>query len=287
MPPAPASDQTAHLYIWDNRVLYVGPGTDPRYRCYGSTALVISVEGNLQVHRQGHPQEAVTARCCVISPGLPVQLGNDGPHLLVLFLDPFLHDLKALEEHAVRHTHGIAWALDIEEQLVAVGRQVISSSPTPASVLSLFARLGLDPGSRLDPAGVDARVARAVGMLRSGRTQNITTESLATAVNLSVPRVIQLFRQYLGISAGKYRQWHRLHATTLAIAQGQSFTQAAVGSGFSDLAHFSNTFHSMLGIMPSRMLRARGGVQFHVDPQLAAEGFSTLADIHSTDSTLC
>ncbi len=285
--PVPASDQTAHLYIWDNRVLYVGPGSEARHRCYGSAALVISLGGNLQIYREGHPQDTVTTRCCVTRPGLPVQLGSDGDHLLVLFLDPFLHDLKVLDEHAARHIHGIAWALDIEEPLVAVARQVVSSSPPPASVLSLFARLGLNPGSRLDPACVDPRVARAVGMLRGGRTQNITTESLATAVNLSVPRVIQLFRQYLGISAGKYRQWHRLHATTLAIAQGQSFTQAAVGSGFSDLAHFSNTFHSMMGIMPTRLLRARGGVQFHVDPHLAAEGFSTLAGIHSTDSTMC
>ncbi|MFW5825576.1 MAG: helix-turn-helix domain-containing protein [Marinobacter sp.] len=124
------------------------------------------------------------------------------------------------------------------------------------------------------------------GYLRPA-TLHLCGEDLAAAVSLSVPRVIQLFRQYLGVSAGRYRQWHRLHATTLGIAQGLSFTQAAVASGFSDLAHFSNTFHGMFGLMPSRLLRANCAVQFHIDPQLAKEGFSTLAGINSTDRTMC
>ncbi|WP_372956895.1 AraC family transcriptional regulator [Marinobacter sp.] len=284
---APAGGSSAHLYIWDNRVLYAGPGTEARYRCYGSAALVVGIGGTLQVHRQSHAQEPVTARCCVITPGLPVYLGCDSPSLLVLFLAPFMHDLAVLSGHATRQRHGILSGLDNEDTLITLGEQVLTSRPPPRAVVAMLARLGLNRESRLEPAGVDPRVARAVGLLRSRRTQNITTENLASAVNLSVPRVIQLFRQYLGISAGRYRQWHRLHATTLAIASGQSFTQAAVGSGFSDLAHFSNTFHSMLGIMPSRLLRARGGVQFHIDPQLASEGFSTLTGINSTDSTLC
>ncbi|SES69681.1 AraC family transcriptional regulator [Marinobacter segnicrescens] len=284
---ASAGESSNHLYIWDNRVLYTGPDTQPRYRCYGSAALVIGIDGMLQLHRQTHATEGVTTRCCVITPGLPVYLESDSPGLLVLFLDPFLHDLKALQRHALRQSHGILWDFDNQEQLAAMGHEVSTSRPPPQVVLAMLARLGLSHSSRLDPGSIDPRVARAVGLLRSKRMHNITTEDLASAVNLSVPRVIQLFRQYLGISAGKYRQWHRLHATTLAIAQGQSFTQAAVGSGFSDLAHFSNTFHSMLGIMPTSLLRARNGVQFHVDPQLASEGFSTLTGINSTNSTLC
>lgn len=282
-----AGDTSAHLYLWDNRVLYAGPGTEARYRCYGSAALVIGIGGVLHVHRQTHAQEPVSTRCCVITPGLPVYLGSDSPFLMVLFLDPFLHDLEVFRGHATRQDHGILSGLDNEGPLIALGEQVLSSRPLPGAVLAMLTRIGLNCQARLDPHGVDPRVARAVGLLRSKRTQNITTEDLASAVNLSVPRVIQLFRQYLGVSAGRYRQWHRLHATTLAIAEGQSFTQAAVGSGFSDLAHFSNTFHSMLGIMPSRLLRARGGVDFHVDPRLASEGFSTLDGISSTNSAVC
>lgn len=282
-----AGGYPAHLYIWDNRVLYTGPAMAPRYRCYGSTALVVGIEDKLRVHRQTHAGEVVESRCCLIRPGLPVYLDSDSPSLLVLFLDPFLHDLEALQDRAARQTHGIHWALDDENAMVALARQVLGAAPSPRAVLAMLAKLGLPATARLDPRGVDPRVTRAVSLIRDGRTRNITTEDIAAAVSLSVPRVIQLFRQYLGVSAGRYRQWHRLHATTLGIARGHSFTRAAVASGFSDLAHFSNTFHSMIGIMPSRLLRAPCGIQFHVDPQLATEGFSILTGINNTDITMC
>lgn len=283
---SPACNVPAHLYIWDNRVLYAGPGIEPRYRSYGSAALVVGVEGNLRIHRQTHAHETVETRACVVRPGLPVWLESDSP-LMVLFLDTFQHDLKALAATATQQTRDILWPLSGESQLVDLARQVLRASPPPQAVLDSLVKLGLPDTRRLEPEGVDPRVVRAVSLLRGGRTRNITTEDLAATVSLSVPRVIQLFRQNLGISAGKYRQWHRLHATTLAIAQGHSFTRAAVASGFSDLAHFSNTFHSMIGIMPSRLLRSDGGVSFHIDPPLSARGFSTLSGIDSTVSTMC
>ncbi|MFC4258788.1 helix-turn-helix domain-containing protein [Marinobacter lacisalsi] len=284
---APASHVPAHIYIWDNRVLYAGPSIEPRYRNYGSAALVVGVEGNLRLHRQTHANEVVEARACLIRPGLPVWLESDSPSFMVLFLDPFQHDLRALAKTAAHQDYDIFWSLAGEGQLIDLARYILKASPAPQAILAGLVKAGLPDIDRLDPEGVDPRVVKAVGVLRGGRTQSITTEDLAATVSLSVPRVIQLFRQYLGISAGKYRQWHRLHATTLAIGHGQTFTQASVASGFSDLAHFSNTFHSMMGIMPSRLFRSNGGVRFHIDPRLSAQGFSALSGIDSAVSTMC
>lgn len=284
---SPVCDVSAHIYIWDNRVLYAGSRLEPRYRSYGSAALVVGVEGNLRIHRQTQANKVVETRACLIRPGLPVWFESDSPSLMVLFLDPFQHDFKALAETAEQQTSDIFWALTGEKQLTDLARQILEASPSPQTILARLVKAGLPDTDRLDPEGIDPRVVRAVSMLRGGRTQNITTEDLAATVSLSVPRVIQLFRQYLGISAGKYRQWHRLHATTLAIAHGQTFTQASVASGFSDLAHFSNTFHSMIGIMPSRLFRSGGGVRFHIDPRLSAQGFSALSGIDSAVSTMC
>lgn len=284
---SPPCNVPAHIYIWDNRLLYAGPSLEPRYRSYGSAALVVGVEGNLRVHRQTHANEVAETRACLIRPGLPVWFESDSPSLMVLFLDPFQHDFKTLAKTAAQQTSDIFWALPGERQLIDLARQILEASPSPQTIMARLVKAGLPDIDRLDPEGIDPRVVRAVGMLRGGRTQNITTEDLAATVSLSVPRVIQLFRQYLGISAGKYRQWHRLHATTLAIAHGQTFTQASVASGFSDLAHFSNTFHSMIGIMPSRLFRSGGGVRFHIDPRLSAQGFSALSGIDSAVSTMC
>lgn len=238
--------------------------------------MLVGVESDLRVHRQTHANEMVDTRCCLVRPGLPIWVESDSPSVMVLFLDPFLHDFTALSGTADHRLRDILWPLNGEDQLVSLAQHILGASLSPQAVLGTLAKQGVPDTNRLDPTGVDPRVVRAISMIRGRRTQNITTEDLAATVNLSVPRVIQLFRQYLGISAGRYRQWHRLHATTLAIANGYTFTQAAVASGFSDLAHFSNTFHGMMGVMPSGLLKASEGVRFHIDPLLSAEGFSCL-----------
>ena len=62
----------------------------------------------------------------------------------------------------------------------------------------------------------------------------------------------------LGVPIRRYRQWHRLFVTAVGVTQGLSLTTAALEAGFTDSAHFSRTFRSILGMPPSAMLNPRG-----------------------------
>jgi len=46
-----------------------------------------------------------------------------------------------------------------------------------------------------------------------------------------------------------------MQAALQEVMKGQSFTNAAYGGGFSDVAHLSRTFTEMFGVSPSEVLK--------------------------------
>jgi AraC-like DNA-binding protein len=86
---------------------------------------------------------------------------------------------------------------------------------------------------------------------------------LAAQVGLSEPRLLQLFKETLGVPIRRYRQWHRLFVTAVGVTHGLSLTAAALEAGFTDSAHFSHTFRSILGTTPSAMFSPRGNIRLH------------------------
>lgn len=275
------------LYLWGQRVLYSGPAFSPRYRCYGSTALVVSLDRPMHIHRQTCAQRAFETSVCLIEPGLPVFIDSGGSPLSVLFLDPLRQDFERIRTRAEGQHDGLWSRFRDTAKIVDVMGRVSEQGPDVDRTREWLTSAGILPARPDDLQDADPRVLRSLDLIRQQRNGSVTTETLAIANNLSVPRVVQLFRHHLGVSAGRYRQWHRMHATALAVAGGQNFTQAALSAGFSDLAHYSNTFSSLHGITPSRPLRCRGKTRFYVDPELASYGFMPMTPIKSSFRPVC
>ena len=108
------------------------------------------------------------------------------------------------------------------------------------------------------PFKLDARISSVVALIKRDVANNLSARYLAAQVDLSEPRLSQLFKDTLGVPIRRYRQWHRLFVTAVGVTQGLSLTTAALEAGFTDSAHFSRTFRSILGMPPSAMLNPRG-----------------------------
>lgn len=156
----------------------------------------------------------------------------------------------------MRRLQGPATGVVREEQFRSLFRHLLHS---PARSEDAYRALETVINPRRCPyPEVDPRVARVVLLIRETVAENTSVETLAQSVNLSVPRLMQLFRQYVGVPIRRYRQWHRLFVTTIAVAQGKSLTEAAMDAGFTDSAHFSHTFRTTLGLKPSDVLSELG-----------------------------
>ncbi|MBL8022572.1 MAG: AraC family transcriptional regulator [Leptospirales bacterium] len=66
-----------------------------------------------------------------------------------------------------------------------------------------------------------------------------------------------LFKETLGISIRKFRTWFRLKAAAILLKEDLSITDAAIGAGFYDAAHFAHCFRDTFGFAPSSIFRGR------------------------------
>lgn len=97
----------------------------------------------------------------------------------------------------------------------------------------------------------DERVALAVSLIKDHSEQNMSVAEIADKVSLSIPRLIQLFKQVTGTPIRRFRLWQRIFVTSEKLSTGLSLTDAAIEAGFSDYAHFSRTFRELGGGNPS------------------------------------
>ena len=77
----------------------------------------------------------------------------------------------------------------------------------------------------------------------------------AAAAHLSPSRFRHLFVQQTGISFRAYLLWSRVSRAIVRGMAGESWTDAAQASGFSDSAHLTRTCRRMFGIAPSMLAR--------------------------------
>lgn len=108
----------------------------------------------------------------------------------------------------------------------------------------------IPPLTREQP--LDARVARALTLLRHGSGNLPRLAELSAAVGLSASRFSHLFRDELGISVTSFVLWTRMRkALGLMARPNTTLTAAAHEAGFADHPHFTRTFIRMFGIPPS------------------------------------
>ncbi len=110
-------------------------------------------------------------------------------------------------------------------------------------------------GQQHQPLGVDPRIGRAIGFIRSRLHAPVSLADAAAAAHLSPSRFRHLFVAQTGLSFRAYLLWARVESAVGAAMAGLSWTEAAQDWGFADSAHLSRTCRRMFGIAPSMLIR--------------------------------
>lgn len=90
--------------------------------------------------------------------------------------------------------------------------------------------------------------------------QNLSLDSLAEDVDLSVYSLLRRFKKQTGISPYLLQAGLRIKRAKEQLRSGLSFAQTAVNCGFTDQSHMIRQFRRWMGITPGDYLRAAGTV---------------------------
>lgn len=238
----------ALLCVGGGKTLYVGTLEQVGWHLHGAPVFIAGVCGNFRLRMPSG--EWTVCRSAIIPAGARHALDLGGEPLAVFYPEPNVAGLAALTRL------GRGW--DEHEQILLGRRPELGAFrelyENAASVHwsgeALDGLLGFalrhEGGNTLDP-----RLSRVVEFLDEHPDDLTGAAALALAQGLSVSRFLHLFSEQIGVPFRRYRIWNRIRAAMRLALGGATFTDAAIGAGFSDSAHFAHCFRETFGVTPS------------------------------------
>ena len=103
-----------------------------------------------------------------------------------------------------------------------------------------------------------SRASPARSHLHHRHAEPITTAELATLAGLSPSQFERVFRKALGAAPRQYLLRVRIEAACRRLVEeDESIAAIAQQCGFYDQAHFTRSFHRIMGVTPSAYRKAR------------------------------
>jgi AraC-like DNA-binding protein len=241
---------TALLYLWDRRTVFVDRLDAPIRLSQAAANLSVTLGPAMHVNL---PKERISFRCnsLLLPAGQTVEVDTGDAVVMSCYLDPFGEDYAALFGRTRQQFGKVGVHLENQSSFQTCCRLIQQPETAAAEAYRMLDDLiGRSSGG----AAVDHRMRRILELIKREVSENTPAEVLADEVGLSVPRLMQLFKQQVGVPIRRYRQWHRLFVTATGVSRGLSLTDAALAAGFSDSSHFHHAFCNILGMKPSAVL---------------------------------
>lgn len=222
-------------------------------------------------------QEAVldASSAILVNPWLPhANLGSpDGPtQVLSVLLDPDwlaqvleLPDLplvRLFSQPCVAMTREVRGHVDTLVAAMSTGRDAreVACEPLVRALVLAVTDAHADPDMRRTfhrrDSPMDARIARALALIRDAATRPSSLDGIAARVGLSRSRFFEQFKACVGASPHQVLDWARLEVATRLLA-GERLRVAEVSRevGFSAPSHFARFFVQHMGMTPGDFRR--------------------------------
>lgn len=246
------------MLLWPPILATWGPGGASRQHAHHALHLVLCLEGSLRVSTPEGGE--VTAVGVLTAPDAAHAIDARGAEVLLLFIEPESEPggrLRAALDGPLR-----LFESSERDQMLASLDRPLHPSGVARWVEGAFASLG---SASTEPRPMHPRIQRVLRELRKRPPGEAALTTLAAVANLSPSRLMHAFTASVGIPLRPYLLWLKLQRAATAIVLGRPLAHAAAEAGFSDAAHMTRTFRSMLGLTPSEL---RGRSQLIQDPAL-------------------
>jgi len=241
--------QKAIIYQSPAHSLYLGKLERQFKKNNITPTLLISLEDDLELlNSQGEP--IARSKSFLIPSGSDIAIDTHDSKIAMCFLDDLGRNFDSLVPKMSQHTEqkkqSVYFDCKMNDEILEHAIYIESKRPSHSEVsdiLDIWLNKNADKHRHL----YDERVSKAVSLIKDHPHLNMSVAEIADKVSLSVPRLIQLFKQVTGTPIRRFRLWQRILVTAEKLSLGMSLTDAAISAGFSDYAHFARTYRELSG----------------------------------------
>lgn len=243
------------LYLWPDRLLFIGPGLDTQVHRHHAAQLCISLDAS-PIQIRGEDE-------VVLAPGPGFFIPPDTPHqimqhhgaLAMFYFDPESQECEVLAQHLIGEQGDRIAPVNTRALPIEPLRALAKDQHNIELANSMCSKL---PGlSSVRAERIDSRLQRVLDWLENNPGTAVRLTSLARVAQASESWLVHAFTTDIGIPVRRYVLWRRLRWAIEAALDGASLTEAAHYAGFSDAAHLSRTFRNNFGVTPSFLFARR------------------------------
>lgn len=256
---ASPNDWRGTVLVWDEQAIFLGQAADASLHESPAIKVCVALEGSFGL-RVREDDTFANYKSAIIAPGAPHAIDGRHNRMVMLLLAPETelaqpltpifskNGITRLADDAVEKIRQLFE--DFEARLALNGgvedvcRQMVEAIRSETSV------------------PIDSRVAQSIELIRSSRDEGISIAEIAAGAELSESRFSHLFTENVRVPVRRYLLWLRLRDAMHLLAKGESLTEVAHEAGFSDSAHLTRTFRSLLGIAPSALTKESTVISF-------------------------
>lgn len=249
------AERKAVIYTSQQRSIYIGRTERVLKRVNVSSTLLISLEGELELLDRSQ-QRLHTSKSFLIPAGMDVSIDTRHAKVAMCFLNDVGTDLTKLvpkmkQSICFSKDDCLFSGLNVEQDIIQHADFFCSPHTSCEDALGQLTSWIDTANNHPLYSTTDERIEKAIEYIKRHYNENISVEAVAQHVNLSVPRLVQLFKHITGAPIRRFRQWHRIFTTAQKTTMGLSLTDAAIDSGFSDYAQFSRAYRQFAGGSPA------------------------------------
>ncbi len=242
------------MYFFDDYVAQIALDVHSVPHKHGVLQLSVTLDGTPHEVGPAHGQ---------VSPGLIHLVGSNQPHVLNGCggqVAVFWISAESTLGSRLTHAHlqdgpfavlsaGLVKALPCAEFNRAFAERWPAEAFLPVCEELLSTLAGQTPRTN---SVVHPGVRKAVRIIGELDVKKIAAAELARRAGVSESRLMHLFKTHMGTPLRPYLQWLRvLDAIVAMLRDGRSVTDAAIGAGFSDGAHFNRVMNQFFAVNPS------------------------------------
>lgn len=242
------------LVVGNQITLFAGFMPDIGGHSHSTAVLVFSLNGEKIGIRECRGGDWQDYRSYFLSPGVRNEIRQYGHPIGCVFFEPessLYPQFVAAKQVFEPGIHAYTGAL---EGLIDLILAFVNAPSEVDELVSSVVRFLLGEAKQCEKVIQDYRVLECSDRIKNNISENLSAVELAQQVGISERQLSSLFKKDMGIPIRKYRLWLRLKEVARLVNAGSALTDAALGAGFSDSAHFANTCRKLLGIKPTDLL---------------------------------
>lgn len=241
------------IYLTHTRGLFIGHVPLSMRSSQGSPVLIVNLNGQFSVNMDGIEFRSSTI---LLKAGMVVEGLSEHSLIANFILDRLAGDYERIQQQMRSECSGVYFDLKNESAVSEILKGIYASECNLQEALRRLTGYFEQTTPAVDVIERDPRIIKVVKYIRERPFENSSLEAMAKLANLSIPRLVDLFKQEMDVPIRKFRTWKRFFAACQAIAAGKTITEAAHDAGFTDSSHFNKSFRDMFGANPKDIFHA-------------------------------